>query len=84
MKSYIDKTDLYNHLDFMYWDQRYVRLSDILIEIRDFPAIDLKPVVYADWETDTCHFYCSNCGEYVEHKTKYCPNCGARMREDRR
>ena len=26
------------------------------------------------------HYECDQCGEYVPHKTNYCPNCGADMR----
>ena len=25
------------------------------------------------------HYECDQCGEYVPHKTNYCPNCGAIM-----
>lgn len=41
----------------------------------------VRPVVHATWETDTCHFYCSECEHYVDYKTNFCPNCGAKMEE---
>jgi len=28
------------------------------------------------------HYDCDQCGESVPHKTNYCPNCGADMREE--
>lgn len=55
-----------------YWASEYMEL---------IPAADVRPVVRGKWETDTCHVYCSICGEYENNKSNFCPNCGADMRE---
>ena len=47
--------------------------------VENAPAADVRPVIHATWETDTCHFYCSECEHYVDYKTNFCPNCGAKM-----
>lgn len=58
-------------------------IGDMLDTIEDYyPAADVRPVIHATWETDTCHFYCSECKQYVDYKTSFCPNCGARMDGD--
>lgn len=50
-------------------------------------TIDAVPVVHAHWNEDECGFYsCSNCGyewDEAEYKTKYCPECGAKMERSR-
>lgn len=55
------------------------------------PAADVVPVVHGKWEVlDDCSsegVYCSVCHKKVykveyankRFKTKYCPNCGAKM-----
>lgn len=56
----------------------------------EVPAADVRPVVEAHWiyhQDDYCDYYeCSNChDEYVVYEGdmtwKYCPTCGADMRE---
>ena len=39
-----------------------------------------EPVVHGRWIDDVC----SECGQYVYHgdANNYCPNCGAKMRDD--
>lgn len=48
------------------------------------PTVD--PIKHGKWERDTEWYFCSECGWsykfYITLETyKYCPNCGARMRE---
>ena len=64
-----------------------------LQSISDMPAADVTPVVHGHWVNaplcgnDYCR--CSNCGSWHnihanlrgEINFKYCPNCGADMRE---
>lgn len=64
--------------------------GDVLDDLEDFPAADVRPVVKARWVyTDMSRLVCSNCGNPVAfalkddgwHHGDYCPNCGTRMGE---
>lgn len=55
------------------------------------PAADVVPAVHGRWKYDnSVNFWkCSHCGvnaplqgNFMQLKTKYCPNCGARMDGD--
>ena len=51
------------------------------------PWRDAEPVKHGRWiytedETGYAEFQCSECGEGVYNKTKFCPNCGAKMNLD--
>ena len=60
-----------------------------LEDIADVPAADVVPVVHGRWEEadDGDGAVCSVCGEdfcnvYLEvERFKYCPNCGAHMKD---
>lgn len=59
--------------------------DEILHEIIDNqPTIEAEPVRHGRWTKDGCdckYFYykCSVCGEDNDGRTKFCPNCGAKM-----
>ena len=38
-----------------------------------------------EWRTDprSFDFVCSGCGKHFEYKTPHCPNCGAKMKEEK-
>lgn len=52
--------------------------------IKELPAADVAPVVHGRWDETG---YCVNCGRHAPfwsisfccYKSKYCPNCGAKM-----
>ena len=83
-------------LDSKYRLMRDVETGDLLIAIADVtidaqPTIDAEPVRHGKWEMkpDPFGFFdeipvCSECGctTKIREKTKYCPNCGARMDEE--
>ena len=52
------------------------------------PIMDFEPVRYGHWEwTDdprTGDFVCSNCLEHNIVRSRYCPNCGAKMDGERK
>lgn len=57
------------------------------MEINDAPTIDVRPVVYGEWISreieDVMRWReCSVCGYEIPNiDWKFCPNCGADMRE---
>ena len=80
-KEYIEREAAYDALSGM----DYYTPTDAtraISAVRAIPTADVVPLIHATWETDTCHFYCSECEQYVDYKTNYCPNCGARMDGD--
>lgn len=55
-------------------------------EINNAPTVDAKPVKHAHWDIDFPRmnpnfpeYVCSSCGMHSWAKTKYCPDCGAKM-----
>ena len=47
---------------------------------RDLEAVDVAPVVHGRWEPYRKNLgKCSECGEVVQIRSKYCPDCGAKM-----
>lgn len=62
--------------------------------IDSVPAADVAPVRHGRWEwvdEEECYYRCSNCktaaygntGEILSGKYCYCPNCGAKMEENK-
>ena len=46
----------------------------------DSPAADVAPVVHGRWEPYRKNLgKCSECGEVVQIRSNYCPDCGAKM-----
>lgn len=63
------------------WDDKRRFIEDWLPSL---PTIEAEPVRHGHWEFIGGYGYqyrCSRCVNCVERKTKYCPNCGARMDE---
>lgn len=64
--------------------------DQILYDIENFPAADVVPVVHGKWirkEAEGAIFAeyeCSVCSAYPTGgiKSRYCPNCGAKMDEE--
>jgi hypothetical protein len=58
--------------------------------IDSMKAEDVVEAKYGNWvphevmirSIDAKNYDCSNCGEATNSCTKYCPNCGAKMREE--
>lgn len=66
----------------------------ILTAIDYAPSADVELVRHGHWEEDVRYrasplgigclirYKCSVCGTFVDQKTKYCCNCGAKMDEE--
>ena len=73
----------------------YISVAAVIKIINNLPAADVQEVKHGKWELiDECAnkgVYCSNChkkvyrAEYANQKvkSKYCPNCGAKMDGDK-
>ena len=66
--------------------------DNICIDIADIakaPTIEAKPVKHGRWKLDlspydhTWAYKCTACNGFVNDKTSYCPNCGAKMDGER-
>ena len=62
-------------------------INTALREVQSVPAVDVRPVVRGRWKrvdprSTVVTFRCSECNYYAHmNATKYCPNCGADMRQ---
>ena len=78
-------------------DERAAQIfDDCVSELMDIPAEDVAPVRHGRWIPEICEsiskrnrlieykvYSCSLCGRSNGRiKKKYCPNCGALMKED--
>ena len=64
--------------------EHMIRASAMTIQmIDDAPTIEAEPVRRGKWETRNEYswysIYCSVCGKWQTSRTKYCPDCGAKM-----
>jgi len=67
-------------------------LEDFAEMVRDELAVDVEPVRHGRWimKSDPYGFFeipvCSECGRTTKtrNKTKFCPNCGAKMENGER
>ena len=61
---------------------RACEIDDVLNDVEDFPAADVRPVVRGKWKVYNNTYICSSCGQPVSFwQSNFCPNCGADMRE---
>lgn len=89
--EYIDREKAIKELTDWTWG---LDATCVMQAIGHVPAEDVAPVVHAKWfllnECSNEGVYCSNCHKKVYRsdyanqkvKSKYCPNCGARMGGD--
>lgn len=87
MDEYIDRAVAVSQANFIHgrWDDVYVSAATLMA----MPAADVAPVVHGRWIYDkkAQRPYCSVCKGYFYGATNspmsYCPNCGAKMDEDK-
>lgn len=64
-------------------------LEDFIVIPKETPAADVRPERHGHWKRFRCKgdrndtFCCSECKYLMFHKTKFCPNCGAKMDIDK-
>lgn len=92
MKEYIEKADAINLL-WLFADES---CASVVSDFEGLPAADVAEVKHGRWITEICEsiskrnrlieykvYSCSACGRSNGRvKKRYCPNCGALMRED--
>jgi hypothetical protein len=71
-------------LDISAKDKRVI--ADRFAEfIKSIPAADMRPMIRGEWWPAKDGYYghvmCSACHKIESHKTDFCPNCGADMKE---
>ena len=91
MTRLIDTQDAFNVLTDYYHHSTHVQHLALQEALNKVPTVDAEPVRHGKWEMkpDPFGFFdeipvCSECGctTTMREKTKYCPNCGARMYKD--
>lgn len=66
-------------------DERAAQIfEDCVSELMDLPADDVAEVrrgrwIRDKWPSGTHKMICSECSEWSNKKSRYCPSCGARM-----
>ena len=59
---------------------------NIIEKINEQPTVDAEPVVHGEWfciDPEVELYACSECANRIlRRKTKYCANCGARMKKE--
>lgn len=53
--------------------------EDMLDDIEDIPAVDVRPEKYGKWKDGEKSQVCTICGGWGLDSFAYCPHCGARM-----
>jgi len=60
-------------------------IGDVLDDVENFPAADVRPVVRGQWVDEPIkgiRYHCSVCQGRFDYTWHFCPNCGADMREE--
>ena len=84
-QAVLDKTIRVNSIWKSITNSKGKNLEEIVSEL---PSVNPQEPKTGHWDSRTCK--CSECGyqiafsEYAERKYKYCPNCGADMRDKER
>lgn len=66
-------------------EQAIATFCEASLTAKKMPTIDAEFVKHGHWEFIGGYGYqyrCSNCIRCAEHRTNYCPNCGAKMDMD--
>lgn len=58
---------------------RACEIDDMLNDVEDFPAADVRPVEHGVWHKIKYRSICRDCSFRGFASWKYCPNCGRQM-----
>lgn len=69
--------------DGFYADCNQCLLYGVIEKVKEIPAADIAPVRHGRWEDTLFGWLCTSCREEQQYarRLRYCPNCGADMRE---
>lgn len=77
MSDYISRDEIFSVWRSM---PKPASISSLTDAINRTPAADVEPVRHGRWKRYGRNLgECSNCGEIVNIRYNYCPNCGAKM-----
>ena len=92
MAEYIEREALLERLKFKrncdrLTGKRYAGLESAIAQVKKAHAADVVEVRHGEWEkvgaiffdNEVVYYRCPLCNTTWESKTKYCPNCGAKM-----
>lgn len=80
MAEYITKKQVIEWFSCYGHDDKQIRFEDLSFDIQNMNPEDVAPVVHGRWKRYGRNLgECSNCGEIVNIRYNYCPNCGALM-----
>ena len=87
MAEYIEREALMkfpirrDHYDRKNGNEHFINgIESVLEYAENLPSADVAPVVHGRWKSYGRNLgKCSNCGEIVNIRYNYCPNCGARI-----
>lgn len=86
MTEYIDREAVLWDLHHLWdWDSvdgitASTVLKQVITDVKNVPAADVRENVKGKWEPRGGYYYCSQCGARYEWGGNFCPNCGADMR----
>lgn len=92
--TYINRDDALKQFNNYVLEYRTTQIRGMLMDV---PSADVAPVRHGRWESfedvfmDTCYecsecglaFYLADGGTPQENQYHYCPNCGAKMDEEK-
>lgn len=78
-----------NGFEPFYWDNIIRKISSCINDINNIPPAEEKSGTWKEIRDEDENpffrrkFYCSCCGDWNTYgMSKYCPNCGARMKKE--